>query len=452
MCGLAFVATKKNKNTGRRVYDLYVKQKSRGKDGFGYIAIQDGKVVTMERALDEDGIKKTIFDQSSEMILFHHRYPTSTPNTMGTAHPISVSNDELEYDYLVMHNGVITNHVALKKEHEELGYKYTTEYYEETYVRYKQGGDSEFLEITDGKYNDSESLAIEIARFFEGKQETIDAVGAAAVFVVTLEKGTDNVVDVAYGQNYGRSLNRHDRKGWILIASEGPGKEVTPMHFYHIDPTTFDTKETTMSMDRGYKSTVGYGSTRYYDHTPSVSQPKQLPAGAIVEPPDNRENPYNLVNAMYTYHEALDSGAPFSEFTIHGNVASDEENILYYVPTIFVGVDVSTRPFFADGYYYLDLEQNDVPEPKVSKERERLEELAMKYARKEYERETLQSLYESGAIKESQYKSRDASVEMDLFQMEEEMSTLGIKMDEVEETLRVAQELVEYEYADRWKN
>jgi len=43
------------------------------------------------------------------MIIAHHRYPTSTKNLINQTHPIQVSNELLEHDYLVIHNGVITN-------------------------------------------------------------------------------------------------------------------------------------------------------------------------------------------------------------------------------------------------------------------------------------------------------------------------------------------------------
>ena len=437
MCGLAFVATKKQKYTGKRVYDLYTKQKSRGKDGFGYIAIQDGKIVNLKRTLTEEGVKKTIFEETAEIILLHHRYPTSTPNTLGTAHPIFVSNDELEYDYYVMHNGVISNHRSLKNDHDELGYVYNTEYIEKTYITYNNGV-SEFLTEGDTKYNDSESLAIEIARYFEGKHHTIDAVGAAAVFVVTLEKGTKNVIDIAYGQNYGRSLARQDKKGWVLIASEGPGKEVPPMKFYHFNPKTFVTTESDMSMDKGYKSQMGYGSNwNGYNTTRKLISP------VVNEPPTDKENEYGLVNAMYTYSEAVDSGAPFSMFTLSTTILEAGRQQVYYIPTVFLGIDSYSRPFFSDSYEWVDVE------PTKDKNVEKLEELSIKYARKEYERCKIKELLEDNKIDKETYSTRDGSLELELTRLEEEMSSLGIDMEEVEDTVALAQELVDYEYSDR---
>lgn len=439
MCGLAFVATKKQKQTGKRVYDLYAKQKSRGKDGFGYITIQDGKLTGVHRALNEDSIKETIFNETAEMILFHHRFPTSTPNTKGTTHPIFVSNDELEYDYYVMHNGVISNHKVLHDKHVELGYKYTTEYEEQTFAKYK---DSDVFEyITNGvtKYNDSECLAIEIARYFETKSDCIDITGAAAVMGVVLKKGTDEVIDVFYGQNFGRSLARQDRKGWTLIASEGPGKEVKQMSFFHINPKTFETFESEMKMDEGHQK-KHYGYHYDYEYTyrsPSTVEPKQvnlLPAA----------NEYGLVNAIYTYTEAIDSGAPFTEFEYYTNQLIGEKNVSLWIPKTFIG-HPGKRPFFADDYERVDLD------PTPDKNRERLEELAMKYARKEYGRNKVNDMYQEGRMDHETYDPLDKRIEIELLELEEEMSTLGIDTEEVEDTLQQAQEFVEEEYSERIK-
>jgi len=437
MCGLAFVATKKDKHTGKRVYDLYQKQRARGTDGYGYIAIQDGKVVDLKRFLYEDSMKKSLLNEKSEMILFHHRYPTSTPNTLGTTHPMFVSNDELEYDYLVMHNGVISNHDDMHKKHEELGYKYTTEYEEETFVKYKHNQTTEFLEYGKEKYNDSESLAIEIARYFEAKDTSISAVGAAAVLGVVLEKGTNKVVDVFYGQNYGRSLARQDRKGWILIASEGPGKEVDAMKFFHIDPVTFKTQESEMDMDRGYRQTAGYGYRGYQVNEPP--EKKALPATV-----DRTTNIYGLVNAMYTYSEAIDSGAPMDEFELQASQLIDGKYQTIYVPKIFLGDNENNRPMFSEAYHY-----EDVPVVEPDKDQELLEELAMKYARKEYERERIAELYQEDSLDKETYNGRDANLELELQTLEEDMSALGIDMQVVEETVATAQEFVDYEYSER---
>lgn len=439
MCGLAFVATKKKKNTGKRVYDLYSKQKARGQSGFGYIAIQDGKIVNLQRAMSEEQIKKTIFNETAEIILFHHRYPTSTPNTLGTAHPIFVSNDELEYDYLVMHNGVISNHAELYKKHKELGYVYNTEYQEQTFLKYPVSGEVEFYEYGDTKYNDSESLAIEIARFFEAKDSEINANGAAAVLGVALEKGTDTVVDVFYGQNYGRSLGRQDKKGWILIASEH-GKEVEQMKFFHINPKTFKTVESLMVMDKGYQRTMGYGYSysAYRDHRATerlIEPPKKIPQG--------KDNIYGLVNAVYTFKEAIDTGAPMSEFEFINSRLLDGRHVSCYVPKIFIG-HPEDRPLFSDAYYFEQIE-----EPAPDKDQERLETLAMEYARREYEKEHLSTLYDADQIDHDTYKSREAKLDIKLTQLEEEMSSLGIDMEIVEDTVQTAQEFVLYEYSER---
>ena len=174
MCGLVTVLSKKNKPAGQYAFELYQKQATRGKDGYGYLAIQDGHIVNVARAKTETVIRSMLMKEKADFIMFHHRLPTSTDNTIGTTHPMFVSHKELEFDYYFAHNGVITNAIYLKGKHDKLGYKYLTEHKIIEVAEYTHGHDPEYLSTPVTKFNDSETLAIELARYIEGKSDTIE--------------------------------------------------------------------------------------------------------------------------------------------------------------------------------------------------------------------------------------------------------------------------------------
>jgi len=50
------VFSKKGKRAGQYAFELYKKQESRGKKGYGYIAIHNGKIVSIQRAKEEGSI------------------------------------------------------------------------------------------------------------------------------------------------------------------------------------------------------------------------------------------------------------------------------------------------------------------------------------------------------------------------------------------------------------
>lgn len=427
MCGLALAANK-GRNVGQRVFELYTQQKHRGKEGFGYIAIQDGKIVGMQKAKYEEIIKPRLLKEEAELVLFHHRLPTSTENTVGTAHPIFVSNAELEYDYYVMHNGCVSNDDELKAKHEELGYQYTTEFQDNTYA-VSPSGAMELLSVGKKYYNDSESLAIEAARFIEGLDSKMNNKGAAAFFAVQVVKGSKDVACIYYAQNYGRKLGFKKKKGWTIVASEH-GKEVPQMKMYALDPKTMAVTESELDMD---------------DAMPSTPSPYQQNMGFSRVVTQEDKNPYDLKNALYTYEEAQDSGAPMSDFYTSESMYVDGKWQVMRVPAIFAGKGTtggSVRPLFRDEYYYL-------PEPSVDKAQERLEELAMKFARKQHEFDYLEHAYVFNKISKEDHSKRKSKLQNELEELEDFMSSLGLDSAVVEETVQTAQEMVAYEYQSR---
>lgn len=264
MCGIVHVKKAPGQPAWRTVLKRFNDQRSRGTRGFGYVAVKEGIVVSVQRAREEAEIAALLRNEDAEEIMFHHRMPTSTPNYVGAAHPITIDNPALEYRYEIIHNGVINNADKLKKDHEELGFVYSTEYELETITETKtkerlvfSGGvieeeDDEWLEKFDktskSGFNDSESLAYELALVLEGWKNEVDITGGAAFMVYQVERETNRVVSLYYGSNAGRPLvlevqgkgKKAKKRGvdpMIVIKSEGKGTKLDTDTLYRIEYT-----------------------------------------------------------------------------------------------------------------------------------------------------------------------------------------------------------------------
>lgn len=209
MCGLIGVISRESKEeVVESVLEQYERQHSRGTRGFGLIEVNKTSFRT-RRATEPTKALLDITRSDSNILLFHHRQPTSTNNTLEQTHPIYVSNKELKFDYSVMHNGVIYNAEERKKAHEALGYIYTT--YDERVVS---------SSYHSKQFNDSESLAIDVARVIEGLDEKIKSKGAAAFFILQIDKKTGHPVRIFWGRNERNPLIIQFYKSQISIASE----------------------------------------------------------------------------------------------------------------------------------------------------------------------------------------------------------------------------------------
>ena len=217
MCGIVYVKRTDDKDAIRATLKRYEEQASRGKQGFGFVAACDDRVVAYERDETEEGIKKKLKQLDTEAeehkitideLMFHHRFPTSTPNTENTAHPIFVSNNVLKFDYYVVHNGVVTNPLALRGYHDRLLFEYTTEVEIVTYMQVKRDSRGRKLpksqriheERIETKFNDSEALAIELALWNEDIIPKVRAEGSYAFVVWQVDKETKNIVKTHFGR------------------------------------------------------------------------------------------------------------------------------------------------------------------------------------------------------------------------------------------------------------
>lgn len=225
MCGLMAAIDsnegKKQKSVNRLIIDIYQDQYKRGQEGFGILSLDKKNKIQVDRATEPTKFMFDIHNIKSPFILAHHRWPTSTSNKVGQTHPILVSNKKLKFDYYVMHNGVIRNCDELKEMHNKLGFEYTTEIEDGMYTKTL-------------KFNDSESMAIEMALFLEGIKSTVEFKGSAAFLILQIDKKTKKVNKFFYGRHV-NPLNIYRKNGVCTIASEGKGIELEEDIVYSLE-------------------------------------------------------------------------------------------------------------------------------------------------------------------------------------------------------------------------
>lgn len=149
--------------------------------------------------------------------LFHHRLPTSTSNTRNGCHPYS-TKDFYEHQYIVVHNGVITNDLDLAREQWARGIRYVS----------KQG---------DGLFNDSEALAHDIARVIDSGGKALKARGSVAFVAIQRTKDGENKA-LFFARNNGNPLNIKATANSLTLSSEGEGIPIEPHQLYRFDYKT----------------------------------------------------------------------------------------------------------------------------------------------------------------------------------------------------------------------
>ena len=187
MCGILGAINfdeNKAKAANNDILNMFQDQRTRGTEGFGIVMIQANGDYAIKRSTNEIKAVVDLYMEEAAMIFMHHRAPTSTENKINQTHPILVDNKLLEFKYLVIHNGIIHNDNRIKLEHEKEGFVYTTE----------------CMEGTVKKFNDSETLAIEVAKFIENKTKEIAATGSASFIALQIVKETNKVDKVFFGR------------------------------------------------------------------------------------------------------------------------------------------------------------------------------------------------------------------------------------------------------------
>lgn len=201
MCGLLYAHNFLGKPVNNEILNQYDKQKTRGQQGFG---IFDGQEMNMVHETKEDSILKWLSKYDSNLLMMHHRFPTSTANVKRAAHPFSTKGYFGKNEYILIHNGHISNALDLIEEHEKLGIEY-------------------YSVLQDWSFNDSEALLWDFALLMEGKQTELKARGAMAIICLKLVKG--KLEKMYFGRNVNPLvLNR--TKEDIELSSEGEEGEL----------------------------------------------------------------------------------------------------------------------------------------------------------------------------------------------------------------------------------
>lgn len=334
MCGIAFIMRKDGRQALRQLRKVYEKQKGRGTQGFGCVAFTDNRIDNVFRSSKESDIFRDMRDLTSTSILFHHRFPTSTPNFKEASHPIFVSNPRLQFDYYVVHNGVITNDDSLKEKHEKLGYKYTTEMsLVKTSIWKTLGEEYQESKVDDVQYNDSEAMAIELAESIESNDKEVRAYGSMAFICIQCTKKTEtqesSIVNIFYGRNT-NPLILEDNGMYFKLSSEGNGEEIEShkLFKYNLASNIVFEKE----CEFGYKKTWVY----------NVNKDKE---DNKTERVDSMGNHWNK-DGKFLFNSSVrrdDTDDVLDEFEIK-NVHSDDKTIENYA-------DLSKKDYDNERYY-----------------------------------------------------------------------------------------------------
>lgn len=198
MCGIIYAKNLTgNEPVNNLIKVLYQNQKSRGQQGFGFVGMS-AKSINTYRSINEKWIMRYLNENQYDEILFHHRNPTSTPNTLKSTHPFVIQLNGKSYYFV--HNGIIQNDDELQKDHYERNIAYESH--------------DEFF------FNDSEALAWDFCLWLNGEQDKMKARGAVAF--ICLETDEKNRASKLYFyRNTEVPLRIYRDKTLFIISSEG---------------------------------------------------------------------------------------------------------------------------------------------------------------------------------------------------------------------------------------
>lgn len=193
----------------------FLDQRHRGTEGFG---VFDRTRTRLVRATKEKKMLGWLKNHESTSLMFHHRFPTSTRNRKSACHPFS-TKDHFDSNYVLIHNGHISNSRSLRLEHEKLGIQYHS------------------WDKSEGKFNDSESLLWDVALYLEGKQSKLQAYGNIAFVCLEIPKDKRKTTKLHFARNT-NPLNMLVDEGTVMLSSEGEGNSAQPHKLYTLNYKT----------------------------------------------------------------------------------------------------------------------------------------------------------------------------------------------------------------------
>ncbi|MHC1571146.1 MAG: class II glutamine amidotransferase [Methanosarcinales archaeon] len=108
MCGIIGAVVRDARTLREEIEMLYYQQRGRGTHGFGVaVKKKDGGLFRERTATEREIFSAPIWDmiEEEDLVMFHHRLPTSTPNHPLCNHPIANEDQSI----MLVHNGVIYN-------------------------------------------------------------------------------------------------------------------------------------------------------------------------------------------------------------------------------------------------------------------------------------------------------------------------------------------------------
>lgn len=307
------------------VIEQYEDQYNRGKEGFGLVMVDDKMKYEIKRATEGTKLMYDLHMSPTRIMMMHHRMPTSTANKMRQTHPMSIDDGSLKFKYLVIHNGVISNAEELQKIHEnDLGFVYQTK----------------TKEYSREKFNDSESFAIEIARYIENQSKEIGALGSVAFTALQIDKKTNKVVKLFFGRNT-NPLNMAKTRGTLRLSSEGMGTEIEANKLYScvLDEEMKLTKRSLNFKERPiiiHTSTPDYEKYKgYADNSGKTAKEREI--GFITQKELAQRNPSLFKNAPTEVGKAIDT-------------AEDEDEMYEALEGYLEEIDTETSDFMSELY------------------------------------------------------------------------------------------------------
>lgn len=183
MCGILL------KKDVFKLIEAYHLQKERGNEAFGCMIIFEDNTFYVLKAIDEvlflESLKHYVNTSFKKIkyYLMHHRFPTSSHNSLTQTQPIFISSD----GYYIFHNGDVFNYKDLVKEDFRLNWFSTKE-------------------LVNGEevLNDSEVLGMDLVNLLEKSDYEMKSKGTMAFLLVKIEG--DKVTNIYFGRNRGKML------------------------------------------------------------------------------------------------------------------------------------------------------------------------------------------------------------------------------------------------------
>jgi len=198
MCGIIYAKNLTgNESVNNLIKMLYQNQKSRGQQGFGFVGM-NSKSIDTYRAINEKEILGHLNAKPYSELLFHHRYPTSTRNTIKSTHPFVVRLNRKKYYFV--HNGIVQNDTELQECHIKRKITYNSQ--------------------EEGLFNDSEALAWDFCLWLNGKQAKMQAKGTMAFICLETDE-KNKALKLYFYRNAEVPLKVYRDDVLLVVSSEG---------------------------------------------------------------------------------------------------------------------------------------------------------------------------------------------------------------------------------------